>query len=431
VNKTKALLAALAMFSVLFVSCAKKEDTAAVAKADAPVQKTTLVYNSMHGDPVPRAADEYLVAEFQKKYPQYEVKHSIVAHEDFKQAIRAYLTASTPPDLLTWFAGNRARYFIDKGLIMDISDVWEKEGWNQEYSKGFRAMSSVNGKQYFLPTSWYWWAVYYRPSVFAKHGITPPKTWDELMAVCETLKSKGIAPFTIGTKYRWTAAAWFDYFNMRINGPEFHVNLMLGKEKYNDARVKKVFTEWGKMIDAGYFIEDPAAYAWAEAIPFMAKEEAAMYLMGDFIRDSFPADLKDTDLDFFRFPIMDPSVPVGEDAPTDGYFIPAKSKNPEGGKALLAWFGSEETQNYTAKELGRLNTNGKVDTSVFNASQQKGIKMISETDFVAQFYDRDTTPEMADVGMNAFMEMWNNHTPADIDRICNDLEAKRAELFTE
>ncbi|MBB6478764.1 ABC transporter substrate-binding protein [Spirochaeta isovalerica] len=417
-------------FVLLFVLTALPVFAGGAQEESSGDSANIVIYNSMNGDPKPRAADEELVGMFEAANPGTTVVHSIVAHEDFKQAIRAYLSASTPPDVLTWFAGNRARFFIDKGLIMDISDVWEEQGWNDSYPKGFRAMSSVDGKQYFLPTSWYWWGVYYRPSVFEKYNIEVPETWDDLMVVCETLKSNGVTPFTIGTKYRWTAAAWFDYFNMRINGPEFHINLMLGKESYTDPRVKDVFVKWAEMIDKGYFIENPAAYAWAEAIPFMANESAAMYLMGDFIRDSFPEELL-SDLDFFRFPIIDPSVPVGEDAPTDGYFIPAKSKNPEGAKALLAFFGSKESQEYTARTLDRLNTNSDVDISIFKESQQKGIKMINEADFVAQFYDRDTTPEMADAGMNGFMEFWENHSSSDIDKILENLERVRQEAFAE
>ena len=391
-----------------------------------------VIYNSMHGDPKPRAADEEVVAMFSENNPDVQVIHSIVAHEDFKQAIRAYLSSSSPPDLLTWFAGNRARFFIDKGLILDISDVWEREGWNESYAPGWRAMSSVDGKQYFLPTSWYWWAVYYRPSVFEKHNLSPPESWDEFIALNDKLLSLGIRPFTIGTKYRWTAAAWFDYFNMRINGPEFHINLMLGTESYDDPKVKAVFTEWARFIDAGYFIDNPAAYAWAEAIPFMGDESAAMYLMGDFIRDSFPEDLLASgDLDFFRFPIYDSSLPIGEDAPTDGYFISAQAKNSEEAKDLLAYFGSVEVQEYFAKTMNRLSTNSGVDRGLYNESQQKGIAMIEDTDFVAQFYDRDTTPEMANFGMDIMMEFWAKHSPSDIENYVRRLEKKREEVFSE
>ena len=59
----------------------------------------------------------------------------------------------------------------------------------------------------------------------------------------------------------------------------------------------------------------------------------------------------------------------------------------------------------------------------------KGLELIKGADFVAQFYDRDTTPEMADEGMNGFMEFWDS--PDSIDDILARLEATRQEVFTE
>jgi len=408
----------------LFFGCQPEEKE---KEAKAEEEENIVIYNSYWSDPDPKKVDAELVEMFQEQNPNTRVIHSTVAHEDFKQAIRAYLTSSTPPDVLTWFAGNRARFFIDKGLIMDISDVWEEAGWTESYSKGFQAMSSVDGKQYFLPGNWYWWAVYYDTRVFEEYNIEIPETWDELMQVCEKLKSNGVKPFTVGTKYRWTAAAWFDYLNMRVNGPEFHINLMLGKESYTDERVKTVLKDyWKPLIEKDYFIDDPASYAWAEAIPFMTEGDAAMYLMGDFIRDSYPEeDLEH--LDFFRFPIIDPSVPVGEDAPTDGYFIPKNTQHPEQAKKMLKFFGSKEVQEKVAKDLGRLVTNQEVDKSVYNEDQQKGMEIVNSADYVAQFYDRDTTPEMADTGMNGFMEFWQN--PDKADEVLQKLEKKRKELF--
>jgi ABC-type glycerol-3-phosphate transport system substrate-binding protein len=388
--------------------------------------------------PEPQIVEKIVTQEVEKEVKVIEtvevekevtVVQTVEAHEDFKQAIRAYLTASTPPDVMTWFAGNRARFFIDKGLIMDISDVWESEGWNESYPAGFRALSTVDGKQYFLPTSWYWWAVYYRTDIFEQYGLEPPETWDQFLQVCETLKANGVTPITIGTKYRWTAAAWFDYLNMRVNGPEFHINLMLGKERYDDPRVLTIFTDyWAPLIENGYFIDDPAAYSWAEAIPFMLNGEAAMYLMGDFLRDSYP-DEDEANLDFFRFPIIDPAVPVGEEAPTDGFFIAANAQHAEAAKKFLAFLGSVEAQQYYADNLGRLPTNLEVDTSGFTATQQKGLELIQGADYVAQFYDRDTTPEMADEGMNGFMQFWDN--PDEIEEILAYLQSVSEEIFVE
>jgi len=388
-----------------------------------------ITYNSMHGDPIPRAFDEEMVAMWNEAHPLMPVEHSIIAHEDFKQAIRAYLTADPAPDVLTWFAGERARFFIDRGLIADISDVFEEYGFNETYAPGFVALATVDGKQYFLPTSYYWWAVYYRPSLFEQAGITEvPETWDEFLAACDTLNAAGITPITIGTRYPWTAAAWFDYLNMRINGPQFHIDLMLLKESYTDERVKTVFEYWQQLFDHNCFIQDAAAYAWQEALTPMAEGSAAMYLMGQFIVDSYPDELED-DLDFFRFPIINPDVPIGEDAPTDGYFIAANARNLEGGKEFLAFIGSQEMQQKAFDELGRLPTRTDVDVSGAAPLTQKGIELIQTADYVAQFYDRDTTAPMAEAGLNGFARFWSD--PSSIDQILADLEAERLRILEE
>lgn len=386
-----------------------------------------IVYNSNQSDPLPREFDEKIVAQWNEANPDMPVRHSTVNHEDFKQAIRAYLVAEPAPDVLTWFAGNRARFFIDRDLIMPISDVWEEEGWNESYPRGFRALSEVDGEAYFLPISYYWWAVYYRPSIFEEVGLEVPTTWDEFLNSCDVLNAAGYDPITIGTRFRWTAAAWFDYLNMRTNGPEFHLNLMLGTESYTDDRVKETMMHWNELFERDCFIDDPAAYSWQEAVDPLAQGEAAMYLMGQFITDSFPDELQD-DLDFFQFPMIN-DVPVGEDAPTDGFFISASAANPEGAKAFMAYLGSAEVQQQAAEELGRLATNNDVDRSIYDEQTQKGIELINSADLVLQFYDRDTTPEMADVGLDGFMAFWDD--PSQVDAILEQLEEARLEIFAD
>ena len=54
--------------------------------------------------------------------------------------------------------------------------------------------------------------------------------------------------------------------------------------------------------------------------------------------------------------------------------------------------------------------------------------MMQGVDAVAQFYDRDTLPEMADKGMNAFMEWWYN--PETLDAILARLDKERERIFS-
>jgi hypothetical protein len=64
--------------------------------------------------------------------------------------------------------------------------------------------------------------------------------------------------------------------------------------------------------------------------------------------------------------------------------------------------------------------------------QLKGLELIKGADLVVQFYDRDTTPEMADVGMNAMMAFWDDpYNEALLDQLLADLEVTRQEIFAE
>lgn len=388
-----------------------------------------ILYNSYQSDPAPRKFIESVVAAWNEQHPDMLVDISIINHEDFKQALPAYLTADPAPDVLDWFAGNRARFFIDKGLILDVSSMWQENKFDEVYPPGFQALATYNGKKYFVPTSYYWWAIYYRPSLFKQAGIAqPPKTWEQLLAACDNLTSIGITPITIGTRAPWPAAAWFDYLNMRVNGPQFHLDLTDLKVPYTDERVKKVFDYWQQLFDHKCFIENPAAYTWQEAVDPLAQGDASMYLMGTFMLESYPAEAQ-ADLDFFQFPIINPDVPIGEEAPTNGFFMAANAKHPEAGMQFLAYLGSKEVQQRLFDELKRLPTRTDVDISRASAATQKGIKLIQSADFVAQFYDRDTTPPMAEAGMDGFTRFWDD--PTNIDRILKDLEGERQRILEE
>jgi len=385
-----------------------------------------LIVNSMQSDPKPKETFEALAKAFEAQNPDIKVKINTTAHEEFKKSVRVWLASDTPPDVITWFAGNRAMFFVDKDLMLDITDVWKDAGLFEKFPKAFQSISFRDGKAYFLPDTYYWWAVYYRKSIFAKYNLSEPKTWDELLKVCATLKENKITPFAIGTKAPWTAAAWFDYLNMRTNGPDFHMGLMFGTEKYTDSRLLKTFENWKTLIANGYFLDNAASYAWQDAVQFLVRGEAAMYLMGQFILDSVPAETAG-DMDFFQFPIIDPAVKVGEDAPTDGYMIPKKAKNVADAKKFLKFLASPEAQKIQVERMGRVVTNVDVPLDLYPAPTQKGIKMMQGADAVAQFYDRDTLPEMADKGMNAFMEFW--YKPDTIQQILERLEKERERIF--
>ena len=382
----------------------------------------TLVVNSDQADPAPKAAFAEVVKQFEAANPDIKVKMNTFDKEAYKTAIRNWL-ATEPPDVVFWYAGNRMKQFVGKDLFEDVSDLWEKEGLNDKMSTAKPAMT-IDDKQWGVPTTYYQWGVYYRKDIFAKLGIEIPKTYEEYLAACAKIKEAGIAPVTIGTKYLWTAAGWFDYMNMRTNGLDFHISLMDGKESYEDDRVKATFANWMKMVEPGYFIKDHATYSWQEALPFLLKGEAAMYLIGNFVTPQLGD--QEENVGFFQFPIIDPEMGVGEDAPMDTVHIPAKAKNKEDARKFLAYLASAEIQTQINAAINQIPPH-KDAKAADNYFLNIGIKMLGEADGQAQFFDRDTTPGMAKEGMKGFQEFMVK--PERLEKILKSLEKTRKREF--
>jgi len=390
----------------------------------AGLAKQTIVLNSYMSDPAPKAVLAQLVQQFEDANPDYTVVVNTFAHEDFKTLLRTWLPMDKAPDVVTWFAGERMRYFASQGLVEPLDDVFGTDGFSSYFPASFQSSSEYNDQVYFLPQSWYWWGVYYRKSIFEKLGISTPVTWKQFLDACDKIKTAGYIPITIGTKYLWTAAGWFDYLDLRVNGFSFHMDLTAGKIPYTDPRVKKVFEYWKQLVDGGYFIQDNSAYSWQEAANYLFTGKAAMYLMGQFIFDTAPDEVK-SDMGFFRVPVIDGTLGLHEETPIDGFMIPAHAVNKDGAKVFLKFIASKEAQQFFAEQLGRLAANKDVPPP--DAQAQQGLDMILASNGVSQFYDRDTNPEMATAGMNGFVEFMTY--PDRLDSILQQLEQKRQEIY--
>jgi multiple sugar transport system substrate-binding protein len=173
-----------------------------------------------------------------------------VATEQFRAQLSTYLSSANPPDVLTWYAGSVANSYAAEGLLMDLSDLWTGDGACARFSEALRSLStSSTGQAIFVPTSYYWWSIFYKKSAFASWGVEPPTTWDGFIALCDELKGRGIHPLTNGIgSTAWMASGWFDYLNLRINGADYHRALLAGQRSFTDPEVVAVLEEYRRLI---------------------------------------------------------------------------------------------------------------------------------------------------------------------------------------
>ncbi|MGI9256013.1 MAG: extracellular solute-binding protein, partial [Salinispira sp.] len=169
-----------------------------------------------------------------------------------------------------------------------------------------------------------------------------------------------------------------------------------------------------------------ATYSWQEAQAPLINGTAAMYLIGNFIvPDLTNAGVIDN-IGFFQFPVINPSAGIYEDAPTEAYLVPSGAENPEQAKLFLEFVSQPEVVADFAYEVGNIPPN-KYSRPPTDRFTIQGFEMLNSADGLAQFYDRDTNPEMASVGMEGFQEFMVN--PSRVDEIRARLEDERMKIF--
>jgi multiple sugar transport system substrate-binding protein len=398
--------------------------TSAPAFAQATPNATgELTVGSNYSNEVPKNALHAAIDGFPNK--NVTIKLNEVDHNTFQENITTYL--QNPDDVLPWFAGYRMRYFAAQGLLGSINDVWEA-GLNDNLTDAFKVASTGDdGNQYFVPWTYYNWGIFYRPSLFADNGWTPPTTLDELMTLGAAMQAAGITPFAFGNSGNWPSMGTFDQINFRMNGYQFHVDLMAGKEKWTDDRVKAVFAAWTDLLPLHQ--ADPNGRKWEEAAAAVISKEAGMMTIGSFIGEVFPAEELD-DLDFFVWPSMNDEFGTGTvEAPIDGWMMAKSPKNEEAAKELLYYFGTAPAQEAFLKvNPSVVGAAGNVDTALYSPLQQKVVETIAGATNITQFLDRDASPEFASNVAGPLLADFLAD-PSSIDSILEDMQTQAEAIY--
>jgi multiple sugar transport system substrate-binding protein len=386
----------------------------------------TVTFGSNSSDAVPKAALASVVDAFQKANSGLTVKINTIDHNTFQENINNYLQGA-PDDVFSWFAGYRMKFFADKQLAGDLSDVWSGLTGMSDALK--KASTADDGKQYFIPSTYYPWAVFYRKSVFAEKGYKTPKTLDDLKTLGAQMQKDGLIPIAFGDKDGWPAMGTFDQLNLRINGYDYHVSLMAGKEDWSGAKVKKVFDTWRGLLPLHQ--TDSLGRTWQEAAQSLQQKKSGMYVLGSFVAQQFTAGAEQDDLDFFNFPEVDSTI--GSDAieaPIDGYMMSNRPKNEAGAKKLLGYLGTPAAQNIAVKaDPSVIATNDQADQSGYTALQKKSVEFVKQAKSIAQFLDRDTRPDFASTVMIPALQSFIK-TPDDIDGLVKNIQQQKLSIFT-
>ena len=375
---TKMLLSVIGVLT-LFTACRGSTDEVVVGPEPEPViVNVSTGYSDLWGE-----AEETVIQQFEETHPDIRVS---VKHQDMSW--QSSVAQKVLPDLLFGEIGYDLTQVSRQDSLARLNDLWTQADLFETFPTSLQALSLLDGNQYYLPMVTSWVAIYYNISLFEQYDLTPPQTWDELLQVCDTLQLQGIRPLALGPP-DWTGMYWFDYLNLRLNGIEFHRQLLQGQVPFDDARVQRVFDAWRGLLERRCFgdytrplgiMDSRLAIVHGEE-GVISQGQAAMTLVASWEMHAFSEKFQ-TEIDFFRFPILDPAVPIAEVVYAYGYAMPRGAEDRNEALEFLAVMSSAEAQTMLAQGLGPTATPARldVDLAVLHASQLKGLTLLREAD---------------------------------------------------
>jgi multiple sugar transport system substrate-binding protein len=264
----------------------------------------------------------------------------------------------------------------------------------------------------------------YRRSLFAANGYTVPATLAELTALGDRMTADGLVPIAFGDLDGWPAMGFFDILDLRLNGYDFHIGLMAGRERWSDPKVKAVFELWRQLLP--YLQEGGPGRTWQDAARTMLDKRAGMFFLGTFATQQAPSADVVADIGFFPFPALGTAFD-GEnaiDAPINGFMLSRNPKNPGAAKAFLRCVATAAAQKtYTDISSGDVATVTNPDATSYNAVQRDAAAIIAKSGRIAQFLDRDARPDFAGPsGMQGFLLSFLTGPTQDLDAFLRGIQ---------
>jgi raffinose/stachyose/melibiose transport system substrate-binding protein len=381
---------------------------------------------------------EQAVAAFEEANPDIDVQMEAVADEPYKDKIRVLMGSEQVPDVFFSWSGEFGKNFSRNGRALDITDAMMGTDWKDRFSEAALSPFRFEGRQYGVPINIDAKFVLYNKAIFAEHGLEVPETWDEFMAVNETLKEAGIEPIAFGNQYPWAASHYIGDLIAKFVPNDIRLgdyNLERpADELYTHPGYAQAMDAFKELNDKGYFNRGSNALTHSIARgSFLAGRNAMMYMeVVEFVQVTDDTELGKAGWDFFTLP--SPEGGEGEDnlltgAP-DGFMISSVTEHPEEAIKFLKFLTSPEQAKKYVDTTGMTSAvTGAIDDS--NASPQviEGLEAIRQADDLALWLDTDMDARSTEVLLAGSQALLNDTDTSEaiMKRVRETAKAVQAE----
>ncbi len=319
----------LAAFALVVAACGDDDDaadtTAATTATTAAPTTTAAPADPLAGTRVtvfgPESSDEEAGA-MQDALDVFAAESGIeivyTGARDFSDQINAQAAGGNPPDIAVFPQPGKVGDFATEGYILPVpADV--VAAIDPQWGPGWMDFYNFDGVQYGLPNkSDLKSIVWYNVGIFTGGGYAIPQTWDELLALTDTMIADGVTPWCVGIESGpatgWAFTDWIEDLMLRINDENVYDQWVAGDVPFSDPRVADIFEAvlalWnteGAVFAAGGSI---AATPFGDNGQPLFDGDCAMHRQASFFAAFIPEGTTygpDGDINTFYFPALDDS----------------------------------------------------------------------------------------------------------------------------
>ena len=289
-----------------------------------------------------------LIRVFEKKNPHVRVRQKIMNWWTYTTTMKREIGES-PPDVMVHDIGENLLRFLEDDELLDITEMWERKKFYDVFPEWIKKKCSYQGRMYLVPSKYFTYAVWYLTDVFKKHGVKPPKTWDEFINVCRAFKESGIHPIIS------SGDGIFDLFMSllaQVGGASFYEELVRGVESWKDPRVVETY-EILRELSKEYMYPHPFGFNSPMAWVKLNNREAAMHLQGDWLNGMWQREYGYTpgkEYNYFLLPPIHPSIGRVMVVGGNAWAIPKNARHPDLARRFLEYAGSLEAHTLMARK---------------------------------------------------------------------------------
>jgi raffinose/stachyose/melibiose transport system substrate-binding protein len=330
------------LIALIVSSCSNSSGTQG---SQQPPQITLTVATNQVGNQAQVLKD--IAQKFEKANPNIKVDFQAPGAE-YENIMKVKMASKHMPDVFATHGWAQIRY---GSFLADLRD----QSWVSRLDPNIKStVTDASGKVYILPLDQDKAGPVYNVDILQKYGVAVPTTFDELIAACQTIKTKSngtVIPIHMGAADSWPMGQFFDFFA---------TPLLISPSQNYQAQLKDGSFDWSKwtplpqklleLQQKGCLNKDVLTAKYSDSAAAFAQGKVAFGIYGPFLIDEAKKTNPSLNAGLMPIPSLvagDPPTFAGGEKTTWGVW--KDSPNLDAAKKFVAFYAQPENMAQVAE----------------------------------------------------------------------------------